>query len=208
MLGLINVQYAVHEGTVYVIEVNPRASRTVPFVSKATGVPLARVAARVLNGETLDDIGLPDERPVREVAVKEAVFPFNKIPDADPQLGPEMRSTGEVMGQADSFGLAFAKAQIAADGSLPLEGTLVVDRCTTATRRRPPPSCGACTTWASRSWPPSGTADYLRARGVPCEIGAQGARGPAAHHRPPAVRRDPASWSTRRSASTPSRTTT
>ncbi|MGD8495181.1 MAG: carbamoyl-phosphate synthase large subunit [Gemmatimonadales bacterium] len=166
--GLINIQYAVHEGRTYVIEVNPRASRTVPFVSKATGVPLARVAARVLNGETLDDLRLPDDLQVREVAVKEAVFPFNKIPDADPQLGPEMRSTGEVMGHAESFGLAFAKAQIAADGSLPLEGTVVVTvhdhdkpKATPIVRRLHDMGFEIRAT--------GGTADYLRARGVPCE---------------------------------------
>jgi carbamoyl-phosphate synthase large subunit len=168
VLGLINVQYAVHEGRVYVIEVNPRASRTVPFVSKATGVPLARIAARVLNGETLDSMGLPDDLEVREVAVKEAVFPFNKIPDADPQLGPEMRSTGEVMGHADSFGLAFAKAQIAADGSLPLEGTVVV---TVHDRDKPKatPIVRRLHEMGFEIRATSGTAAYLRARGVPCD---------------------------------------
>ncbi|MGI9037799.1 MAG: ATP-grasp domain-containing protein, partial [Gemmatimonadota bacterium] len=165
--GLINVQYAVHEGRTYVIEVNPRASRTVPFVSKATGVPLARIAARTLLGETLDEMGLPDELQVREVAVKEAVFPFNKIPDADPQLGPEMRSTGEVMGHADSFGLAFAKAQIAADGSLPLEGTVVV---TVHDRDKPKaaPIIRRLHEMGFEIKATSGTATYLRGRGVPC----------------------------------------
>src|SRR5690606_32951366 len=110
VVGLINVQYAVFDGRVYVLEVNPRASRTVPFVSKATGVPLARIAARIMAGEKLVDFGLPEEIPVHGIAVKEAVFPFNKI-DVDPILGPEMRSTGEAMGIDDSFGMAFAKAQ-------------------------------------------------------------------------------------------------
>jgi len=165
--GLINVQYAVHEGKTYVLEVNPRASRTVPFVSKATGIPLARVAARLLAGERLSDMGLPEDPDVSDVAVKEAVFPFNKIPDADPQLGPEMRSTGEVMGWADSFGLAFAKAQISADGSLPLEGTVVV---TVHDRDKP-----AATPIVRRLHElgfdivaTEGTARYLRGRGVPC----------------------------------------
>src|SRR3989449_38479 len=129
VIGLINVQYAIKDGVVYVLEVNPRASRTVPFVSKATGVPLAKLAAVVIAGgpgRTLDDLGLPDELPVAGVAVKEAVFPFTKLPGVDTVLGPEMRSTGEAMGLADSFGMAFAKAQIAADGSLPLEGTIFV----------------------------------------------------------------------------------
>ncbi len=166
--GLINVQFAVHDGRTYVIEVNPRASRTVPFVSKATGVPLARIAARVLIGETLDDLGMPNDLQVREVAVKEAVFPFNKIPDADPLLGPEMRSTGEVMGHADSFGLAFAKAQIAADASLPLEGTVVV---TVHDRDKPKatPIIRRLHELGFEIRATAGTATYLRSRGVPCE---------------------------------------
>ncbi|MEJ2481549.1 MAG: carbamoyl-phosphate synthase large subunit [Gemmatimonadota bacterium] len=168
VVGLMNVQYAVHDGRVYVIEVNPRASRTVPFVSKATGVPLARVAARVLLGEKLDDMNLPDELPLLNVAVKEAVFPFNKFPDADPLLGPEMRSTGEVMGFADSFGLAFAKAQIAADGSLPLSGTVVV---TVHDRDKPAvtPIIRRMHELGFEIAATAGTAEYLRRRGVPCE---------------------------------------
>ncbi len=168
VVGLMNVQYAVHDGRVYVIEVNPRASRTVPFVSKATGVPLARVAARVLLGEKLDDMNLPDELPLLNVAVKEAVFPFNKFPDADPLLGPEMRSTGEVMGFAESFGLAFAKAQIAADGSLPLEGTVVV---TVHDRDKPAvtPIIRRMHELGFEIAATTGTAEYLRRRGVPCE---------------------------------------
>src|SRR5881392_2812775 len=126
VVGLINVQYAIKDGIVYVLEVNPRASRTVPFVSKATGVSLAKLAAAVMVGRTLDELGLPDDLPLPGVAVKEAVFPFTKLPGVDTILGPEMRSTGEVMGLADSFGMAFAKAQIAADGSLPLAGAIFV----------------------------------------------------------------------------------
>src|SRR5260370_6031483 len=126
VVGLINVQYAIKDGVVYVLEVNPRASRTVPFVSKATGVPLAKLAAAVMAGRTLDELGLPDELPLPGVAVKEAVFPFTKLPAVDTILGPEMRSTGEVMGLPDSFGMAFAKAQSAADGSLPLTGAVFV----------------------------------------------------------------------------------
>src|SRR2546425_102192 len=126
VVGLINVQYAIKDGVVYVLEVNPRASRTVPFVSKATGVSLAKLAAAVMAGHTLDELGVPDDLPLPGVAVKEAVFPFTKLPGVDTILGPEMRSTGEVMGLADSFGMAFAKAQIAADGSLPLAGGIFV----------------------------------------------------------------------------------
>ena len=122
VVGLINVQYAIKDGVVYVLEVNPRASRTIPFVSKAIGVPLASLAARVMLGETLDEIGFTEEIIPPYVSVKEAVFPFNKFPGTDPVLGPEMRSTGECMGISDSFGSAFAKAQLAASNGLPLEG--------------------------------------------------------------------------------------
>jgi carbamoyl-phosphate synthase large subunit len=166
--GLINAQYAVHEGRTYVLEVNPRASRTVPFVSKAIGIPLARVAARVLAGERLAGMGLPEDPEVRDVAVKEAVFPFNKIPDADTQLGPEMRSTGEVMGWADSFGLAFAKAQVSADESLPLEGRVVV----TVHDRDKPAAIPIVRRFHELGFDivaTEGTARYLRGRGVPCQ---------------------------------------
>ncbi len=126
VVGLINVQFAVKHGVVYVLEVNPRASRTIPFVSKAIGVPLASVAARVMVGETLDAIGFTREIVPPYVSVKEAVFPFTKFREFDPLLGPEMRSTGEVMGISDSFGSAFAKAQLAADNALPLEGAIFI----------------------------------------------------------------------------------
>jgi len=120
--GLMNVQYAIRDGVVYVLEVNPRASRTVPFVAKATGVPLAGLAAKIMAGQTLRELGLTAEPPVHGRFVKESVFPFVKFPGEDPLLGPEMRSTGEVMGVARSFGQAFAKAQLAAGQSLPCEG--------------------------------------------------------------------------------------
>jgi carbamoyl-phosphate synthase large subunit len=126
--GLINVQYAVRGGHVFVIEANPRASRTVPFVAKATGVPLVKVAARVMVGATLAELRaeglLRDPVDGGHVAVKEAVLPFNRFPDADTVLGPEMRSTGEVMGLDDTFGLAFGKAQVAAGERLPEGGTV------------------------------------------------------------------------------------
>jgi carbamoyl-phosphate synthase large subunit len=125
--GLINVQYAVTGTTVYVIEANPRASRTVPFVAKATGVPLAKVATRVMLGATLAELraeGLLRAPVGGHVAVKEAVMPFNRFPEVDPALGPEMRSTGEVMGIADTFGRAFYKAELAAGNPLPAEGTV------------------------------------------------------------------------------------
>ncbi|MEO5363830.1 MAG: carbamoyl-phosphate synthase large subunit [Magnetococcus sp. DMHC-8] len=124
VVGLMNVQFAIQQETIHILEVNPRASRTVPFVSKATGLPLAKVAARVMAGETLADLGLTRAFAKQagqraHIAVKEAVFPFEKFPGVDTILGPEMKSTGEVMGLADSFGLAFAKAQESAGTLLP-----------------------------------------------------------------------------------------
>jgi carbamoyl-phosphate synthase large subunit len=121
----MNVQYAIRDGVVYVLEVNPRASRTIPFVSKATGYPLARLASRIMAGERLADLDVPEEPPVPGVAVKEAAFPFNRF-DVDVLLGPEMRSTGEVMGFDDSFGMAFAKAQVSAGNDLPEAGKVIV----------------------------------------------------------------------------------
>ncbi|MCZ6603470.1 MAG: carbamoyl-phosphate synthase large subunit, partial [Planctomycetota bacterium] len=120
--GLVNIQFAVKSPTVYVLEVNPRASRTVPFVSKATGVSLARIAARVMMGARLDDLGFTEEPDVRHISVKKSVFPFSRFPGVDIIGGPEMRSTGEVMGIADDFGTAFAKAQMSASLPLPLTG--------------------------------------------------------------------------------------
>ncbi len=125
--GLINVQFAVKDDRAYVLEANPRASRTVPFVAKATGVPVAMVAARVMVGSTLAELreeGLLVEPVGGHVSVKEAVLPFNRFPGVDTLLGPEMRSTGEVMGIDTTFGLAFAKSQIAAGNRLPLDGTV------------------------------------------------------------------------------------
>ncbi len=126
VVGLMNVQFAVQNGTIYVLEVNPRASRTVPFVSKATGVPLAKLAARVMAGETLEALGFTREVVPRHVSVKEAVFPFVKFRGVDTLLTPEMKSTGEVMGIDDDFGKAFAKAQVAAGNRLPRSGTVFV----------------------------------------------------------------------------------
>ena len=125
VVGLMNVQYAIHQDKVYVIEVNPRASRTVPYVSKATGVPLAKIAVSLMMGRKLADAGLvPGVLPIHEVCVKSPVFPFNKFTGVDPLLGPEMRSTGEVMGIGSSFGEAFAKAQLAAGQTLPDSGAV------------------------------------------------------------------------------------
>jgi carbamoyl-phosphate synthase large subunit len=122
VIGLLNIQFAVKEGQIYVLEVNPRASRTIPFVSKATAVPLAKLATKVMLGKTLAELGFTQEVVPPYFSVKEAVFPFRRFPGVDPLLGPEMRSTGEVMGLDDSFSLAFAKSQVAAGQHLPLSG--------------------------------------------------------------------------------------
>ncbi|MDE0456117.1 MAG: carbamoyl-phosphate synthase large subunit [Chromatiales bacterium] len=126
VVGLMNVQFAIKDGTIHVLEVNPRASRTVPFVSKAIGVPLARIAARCMVGAKLDELGLDRKRRIGHYAVKEAVFPFVKFPGVDSLLGPEMQSTGEVMGIGSTFGEAFAKALLATGDELPAQGTVFV----------------------------------------------------------------------------------
>ena len=123
VVGLMNVQFAIYRGGIYVIEVNPRASRTVPFIAKAVGVPLVRYAARLMAGETLEDLGFLEEPAVPGVFVKMPVFPFRRFPDVDPILGPEMRSTGEVMGHSPTFGNAYAKAWLGAGHSMPTSGT-------------------------------------------------------------------------------------
>ncbi len=124
--GLMNIQYAIRDDRVYILEVNPRASRTIPFVSKATGVPLAKLAAKVMVGKTLEDLGFTREAEVEHVSVKESVFPFNRFPGVDTLLGPEMRSTGEVMGIDHAFGIAFAKAELAAGQILPQRGRVFI----------------------------------------------------------------------------------
>ncbi|MGB3297844.1 MAG: carbamoyl-phosphate synthase large subunit [Phormidesmis sp.] len=126
VIGLMNIQYAIQGDQVFIIEANPRASRTVPFVSKATGIPLAQVAVRVMSGKTLAELGVTAEIRPAHISVKEAVFPFNKFPGTDILLGPEMRSTGEVMGIDTSFGLAYAKAELAASQHLPQSGTVFI----------------------------------------------------------------------------------
>jgi carbamoyl-phosphate synthase large subunit len=166
----MNTQFAVKDDVVYVLEVNPRASRTVPYLSKATGVPLAKVAARVMVGATLAELRdeglLCPPAPGGYVAIKEAVLPFNRFPDADSVLGPEMRSTGEVMGIDTTFGLAFAKSQLAAGDRLPTHGCVfmsLADRDkvvgTEAARRFVEAGFTIAAT--------TGTADALDAAGVP-----------------------------------------
>jgi carbamoyl-phosphate synthase large subunit len=124
--GLLNIQYAIKDNKIFIIEVNPRASRTVPFISKATGVPIAKIAAKVMVGKKLKELGFTEEVSINHYAVKESVFPFIKFPDVDTLLGPEMKSTGEVMGIDNELSAAFAKAQIAAGNDLPTKGTAFV----------------------------------------------------------------------------------
>ena len=126
VVGLMNIQFAIQNGLIYVLEVNPRASRTVPFVSKATGLPLAKIAARVMSGRKLGDLGVTEARVPPYYSVKEAVFPFIKFPEADPILGPEMKSTGEVMGTGRTFGEAYAKAQSGSGVLLPSKGVCFI----------------------------------------------------------------------------------
>ena len=167
--GLINVQFAVRGGVVYVIEANPRASRTVPFVAKATGVPLAMIASRVMVGATLAELRkeglLRDPKTGGHVSVKEAVLPFSRFPEVDPILGPEMRSTGEVMGIDRTFGVAYAKSQLASSNRLPSEGTVYIsvndrDKAATVAVARSFANAGL------RLVATSGTAAYLAGRGI------------------------------------------
>jgi carbamoyl-phosphate synthase large subunit len=169
VVGLINVQFAIQHGVVYVLEVNARGSRTVPFVSKTIGVPLVKLAAGALVGQRLADAVGDDRIVAPYVSVKEAVFPFEKLPNVDTLLGPEMRSTGEVMGIADSFGMAFAKAQAAAGAELPLEGSVLVtvndrDKSTVT------PIVRRFHEMGFRILATTGTAAYLIGHGVPVSV--------------------------------------
>ena len=167
--GLMNVQFAVQGKNVYVLEVNPRASRTVPFVSKAIGVPLAKMAARIMVGRKLKDLGLIAEVLPKHISVKEAVFPFNKFPGVDTLLGPEMKSTGEVMGIDRSFGLAFAKAQLGGGMRLPNEGKVFI-----SVRDEDKRSVNRVAERLHRSGfqivATRGTAAYFQSRGIPSEV--------------------------------------
>ena len=168
VIGLMNIQFAVKEGRIYVLEVNPRASRTVPFVSKAIGVPLAKLAARVMAGKTLAELGFTKEIVIKHIAVKEAVFPFAKFPGVDTLLGPEMKSTGEVMGIDTDFGMSFAKSQIAAGNPMPVSGRVFL-----SVKDKDKPGLlevaqglekAGFTIVATR-----GTAEYLKKRGIAVE---------------------------------------
>jgi carbamoyl-phosphate synthase large subunit len=167
--GLMNVQFAVQSDKVYVLEVNPRASRTVPFVSKAIGVPLAKLAARIMIGKSLKELGFTAEILPRHISVKEAVFPFNKFPGVDTILGPEMKSTGEVMGIDHSFGLAFAKAQLGGGMRLPRSGNVFVS-VADADKARVEPAIAKLHRSGFQVVSTRGTAAYLEAKGIPTEL--------------------------------------
>ena len=165
--GLMNIQFAVKDGEVYLIEVNPRASRTVPFVAKAIGVPIAKIASRVMAGEKLKDLP-PIDRHIDYIAVKEAVFPFSRFPGIDPVLSPEMKSTGEVMGIDQSFAIAFAKAQLGAGNILPDSGTIFISVKETD-KKVIEPAARLADKLGFRLIATSGTADYLTEKGIKVE---------------------------------------
>jgi carbamoyl-phosphate synthase large subunit len=164
VIGLINLQIAIKDGTIYVLEANPRSSRTIPYVSKATGLPLAKIAAKVIVGHSLHDL-CPTEPKMKHVAVKEVVLPFEKLPGVDPILGPEMKSTGEVMGIDYDFGRAFYKAALACDNELPLSGTVFIS----VRDEDKPDLCGIAKSLYKAGFKllaTQGTANYLKEHGV------------------------------------------
>ncbi|MBS1192515.1 MAG: carbamoyl-phosphate synthase large subunit, partial [Nitrospirae bacterium] len=169
VVGLMNIQFAVKDRLIYVLEVNPRASRTVPFVSKAIGVPLAKLAARVMAGKTLAEIGFTESVNIKHVAVKEAVFPFAKFPGVDTLLGPEMKSTGEVMGIDADFGMSFAKSQIAAGNPMPTSGRVFI-----SVKDKDKPAAYEVASGLEKAGfslvATRGTAEYLTKRGVAVEM--------------------------------------
>jgi carbamoyl-phosphate synthase large subunit len=169
VVGLMNVQYAIKDDMVYVLEVNPRASRTVPYLSKATGVPLAQVAARAMTGKTLAELGLVDDLEPAGVFVKSPVFPFVRFPGVDTILGPEMKSTGEVMGGAGSFGLAFIKAMQGAGQTLPDAGTVCLS-VNNEDKAQALPIARALAELGFDVVATRGTAAFLRAHGIDCDL--------------------------------------
>jgi len=169
VVGLVNIQYAVKDKVVYVLEANPRASRTVPFVSKATGIPLAKIAAKLMMGKKLKELGVKERLNLKHVAVKEAVFPFIKLPGVDPVLGPEMKSTGEVMGVDYDFGVAYYKAELAAGMRLPTEGTVFIS-VKKRDREKILPVAKKLQEMGFRIVATNGTAEFLNANGVKAEV--------------------------------------
>jgi carbamoyl-phosphate synthase large subunit len=168
VVGLMNIQYAIKEGDLYVLEVNPRASRTIPFVSKAIGVPLAKLATKVMLGKTLQELGFTEPIRPKHISVKEAVFPFNRFPNVDILLGPEMKSTGEVMGIDHSFGMAFAKSQMAAGFKMPRSGRIFIS-VHDAYKDRMVPIAEAFVRMGFQISATRGTAARLRGHGVEVE---------------------------------------
>ncbi len=194
--GLMNVQYAIKDGDIYVLEVNPRASRTVPFVAKVTGMPVAKIAARIMAGETLASFALKpqsfDFAPATHVGVKEAVFPFARFaPAVDTVLGPEMKSTGEVMGIDRDYKVAFAKSQLGGGSRLPKSGTVFVS-VRDADKPRILETVRLLAGLGFKVLATSGTQRYLAERGRCRDQGQQGGRRPPAHRRCHQERRGPA----------------
>ena len=183
----MNVQFAVKDGEVYLIEVNPRASRTVPFVAKAIGTPIAKIAARVMAGEPLAGLG-EIARDIDYIAVKEAVFPFARFPGTDPVLGPEMKSTGEVMGIDRDFDIAFAKSLLGAGMILPQRGTVFVS-VKDGDKDNIVPAVAKLVELGFTIIATGGTARYLQSKGLPVETRQQGGARPAAYRRPADRRR-------------------
>jgi carbamoyl-phosphate synthase large subunit len=165
--GLMNIQYAIANDTVYILEANPRASRTVPLVSKVCNIPMAAIATELMLGKKLKDMNLVHKH-IPHYGVKEAVFPFNMFPEVDPVLGPEMRSTGEVLGMADTFGMAYFKAQEATQMRLPVEGTVLI---TVAEPDKPAVLAAArlLSELKFRIYATSGTAAFLKENNIACE---------------------------------------
>ncbi len=190
VVGLMNVQYAIKDGDIYVLEVNPRASRTVPFVAKVIGMPVAKIAARIMAGEKLADFELK-KRKLGHVGVKEAVFPFARFPGVDTVLGPEMRSTGEVMGIDRSFEIAFAKSQLGGGTRVPRKGTVFVS-VRDSDKTRIVDAVRLLSALGFKVMATSGTQRFLdRQRGADRK-GQQGAGRPAAYRRRHQERRHPA----------------
>jgi carbamoyl-phosphate synthase large subunit len=165
-VGLINIQYAICHDTVYILEANPRASRTVPYVSKVTGIPMARIATQLVLGKKLRDFPELTKRRIPYAGVKEAVFPFNMFPEVDPVLGPEMRSTGEVMGIADTFGLAFYKAQEAAGAPPPMGGNVLLT-VNDEEKSKLPPLARRISKLGFNIYATEGTSRLLQEHGIP-----------------------------------------
>ena len=168
VVGLMNVQFAIQRGEIYILEVNPRASRTIPFVSKAIGYPLAKLATKVMLGKSLKELGFDREVEPRHLSVKEAVFPFARFPHVDILLGPEMKSTGEVMGIGSSFGIAFAKSQAAVGYELPTQGTVFIS-VHDQDKPRVLPVAESLDKLGFDLIGTSGTAAYLRDHGIPTD---------------------------------------